>query len=382
MGDWIDFAEIRAKVTLEQVLLDMYGLGDRLKRSGRRLVGPCPIHHGDSPRAFSADLEKNVWYCHTGCRRGGNVLDAVAALDGITIREAALKLQAVFLGASGSASPSRSAPQPLPRSPSPATAANAQGAATARARPPVPATASTPSATDGTATEEGAINPPLSLRLTLAPDHPHVLKDRGLSLATARRFQIGYCARGLLRGTIAIPIHDEDGDLVAYAGRRLKGADVREKGKYAFPRGFRKDLVLYNLDQAKALAANEGLVICEGFFAVMTLFERGVENAVASMGCALSDAQADLLAEHASHVSILYDGNDAGRGGALDALARLEKRGVSATNIALPEGFVPEDLPQRLLRWAISGARILALRELAFLPRALPKKGGDPSPSS
>lgn len=379
MGDWIDFAEIRAKVTLEQVLIDLYGLGDRLRRSGKRLVGPCPIHHGDSPRAFSADLEKNVWYCHTGCRRGGNVLDAVAALDGITIREAALKLQAAFLGPSSASAPPRGAVVPTPSDPRPPSSGGPATASLARSPP----AASTPATgNEETATEEGAINPPLSLRLTLAPDHPHILKDRGLALATARRFGIGYCARGLLRGTIAIPIHDEDGDIVAYAGRRLKGADVREKGKYAFPRGFRKDLVLYNLDQAKALAANEGLVLCEGFFAVMTLFERGVENAVASMGCALSDAQADLLAEHASHVSILYDGNDAGRGGALDALARLEKRGVSATNIVLPEGFVPEDLPQRLLRWAISGARILALRELAFLPRALPKKGGDPSPSS
>ncbi len=381
MGDWIDFAEIRAKVTLEQVLLDMYGLGDRLKRSGKRLVGPCPIHNGDSPRAFNADLEKNVWYCHTRCR-GGNVLDFVAAIDGITIREAALKLQAAFLATTGSATPPRSAPQPLPSTPPLATAANAQGAATARAPPAMPATASTPKPTDGTATEDGPINPPLSLRLTLAADHPHILKDRGLSLATAQRFGIGYCARGLLRGTIAITIKDEDGDVVAFAGRRLKAVDVREKGKYAFPRGFRKDLVLFHLDQAKALAANEGLVLVEGFFAVMTLFERGVQNAVASMGCVLSDAQADLLAAHTQHVSILYDGNDAGRGGAKDALARLEKRGVSATNIVLPDGFVPEDLPQRLLRWAISGARILSLRELSFAPRAPSTKDGDPSPSS
>jgi DNA primase len=62
----------------------------------------------------------------------------------------------------------------------------------------------------------------------------------------------------------------------------------------------------------------------------MTLFERGVPNAVASMGASLSEAQADFLAEYADHVSVLFDGDDAGRGGAEEARGRLEKcaRGV------------------------------------------------------
>jgi DNA primase len=75
--EWIDFAEVRAKVSLEAVLLEMYGLGDRLKRQGKKLFGPCPIHQGDSPRAFQVDLEKNVYFCFSGCRKGGNAIDFV-----------------------------------------------------------------------------------------------------------------------------------------------------------------------------------------------------------------------------------------------------------------------------------------------------------------
>lgn len=363
MGDWIDFAEIRAKVSLEEVLLGMYGLGDRLKRQGKKLIGPCPIHGGDNPRAFQADLEKQVFFCFSGCRRGGNVLDLVAALDGISIREAALKLRAAYFPA-GDASP----PHATASASAPAGSVGTQ--APVRTKPAPSSPRAETSDEKETPTEETATNPPLSLRLTLSHDHPHLLKERGLSLETVTRFGVGYCARGLLRGTIAIPIHDEDGELVAYAGRRLKSADIREHGKYRFPKNFRKDLVLYNLHCAKAFSEKEGLVLVEGFFAVMALSELGVPNAVASMGCSLSDAQADLLAEHASHVAILYDGNEAGRGGSLDALARLEARGVSATRIVLPEGTTPEDQPQRLLRWALSGARLLSLRELAFVPRA------------
>ena len=370
MGDWIDFAEIRAKVSLEEVLLGMYGLGDRLKRQGKKLIGPCPIHGGDGPRAFQADLEKNVYFCFSGCRRGGNVLDLVAALDGISIREAALKLRAAYFPA-GDASP-----PPATASPS-APAGSVGQPAPVRTRPAPSSPRTETSDEEQTPTEEGASNPPLSLRLTLSHDHPHLLKERGLSLETVTRFGVGYCARGLLRGTIAIPIHDEDGELVAYAGRRLKSADIREHGKYRFPKNFRKDLVLYNLHHAKALSDKEGLVLVEGFFAVMKLSEHGVLNTVASMGCSLSDAQADLLAENTSHVAILYDGNEAGKGGSLDALERLEARGVSATRIVLPEGTTPEDQPPRLLRWALSGARLLSLREITFTPRPASAEPGD-----
>jgi DNA primase len=370
VGDWIDFAEIRRRVSLEQVLLDMYQLGERLKRSGKRLTGPCPIHGGDNPRGFQADLEKNVWYCHTGCRRGGNAIDFVAAIERLPIRDAALKLHARYL-AGGAAASSPAAPGPSSqgsRAPPPAVPAP----------PPAPANAS-PDEKASAADDAESANPPLALKLTLAHDHPHLLKDRGLSLETVKRFGVGYCARGLLRGMIAIPIRDEDGELVAYCGRRLKSADVREHGKYRFPKGFRRDLALYNLDRAKALAEKEGLVLVEGFFSVIALSERGIENAVASMGCSLSEAQADLLSEYAAHVAVLYDGDDAGRGGSLQALELLEKRGVPAARVLLPESTEPEDHPARLLRWAVSGARLLGLREVAFAPR-VPKRDETPSP--
>ena len=377
MVDWIDFAEIRARVSLEDVLLGMYQLGERLKRSGKKLIGPCPIHGGDNPRAFQADLEKNVWYCHTGCHRGGNALDLVSALERFPIRDAALKLHAAYLAAGAPVA----APPPPRATAKPGSAPRAPP--TGDVPPPRTPAQSAPtsaSSEEGAAEEapEGSVNPPLSIKLTLSHDHPHLLKERGLSLETVTAFNVGYCARGLLRGMIAFPIRDEDGDLVAYAGRRLKSADIREHGKYRFPKNFRKELVLYNLDRVKAIAGKEGIVLLEGFFSVLALSERGIPNAVASMGCTLSEAQADLLAEYAPHVAILYDGDDAGRGGSLQAQELLEKRNVPSTRILLPEGTEPEGHSGRLLRWAVSGARLLNLRELAFVPRPA-KKEDEPS---
>lgn len=92
--------------------------------------------------------------------------------------------------------------------------------------------------------------------------------------------------------------------------------------KYKFPKGFRKELVLYNLNRAKEDQKESGLILVEGFFSVLKLYEAGLPNVVASMGCELSDEQARLCAE-AKEVIILYDGNDAGYIGAAKAKAKL-----------------------------------------------------------
>src|SRR3954465_4482384 len=104
MGDWINFAELRARVSLEDVIVRYYGI-TTLKRDGPKLIGPCPIHNGDSPRAFHADLDKNVWHCFSRCQKGGNQLDFVAAKESIGIREAALRLQGFLLGGAGASTP-------------------------------------------------------------------------------------------------------------------------------------------------------------------------------------------------------------------------------------------------------------------------------------
>ncbi len=337
MVDWIDFAAIRAQVSLEDVLLKMYGLGESLKRQGDRLVGPCPVHGGDGPRAFHAALSKNSWFCFSRCRKGGNQIDFVAAKENISVREAALRLQAFFLSGSPPTAPPKAAPT----------------------TPPAPAAASPPRPE-----ADAAINPRLELKLALDATHPYLVTERALSPATIAHFGIGYCARGVLRGMIAIPIHDEDGDLVAYAGRRLKWADVQAHGKYKLPQGFRKEFVLYNLHRAKA-NADDGLILVEGYFAAMKLHEAGLPNVVASMGCILSEPQAQLLSEHASRVTILYDGNDAGRAGAEAARALLAPR-VRTHVVWLPDGMQPDGLPPRLLRWALRGVSELGLSELRF----------------
>ena len=100
--DWVNFREIRTRIPIERVLTEYYKL-DNLKVSGTVATGPCPVHGGNNPRGFHVDLEKNLWHCFTGCKRGGNQLDLVAAKDNVPIRDAALRLQRFFLGDDGGA---------------------------------------------------------------------------------------------------------------------------------------------------------------------------------------------------------------------------------------------------------------------------------------
>ncbi len=365
MSKWINFADVRARISLEDVIFGYYKIST-LKRDGPRLMGPCPVHGGDSPTAFRADLSRNVWHCFTKCgkldpdgKAGGNQLDFVARREGISVRDAALLLDAHF--GSGSSSP--------PRAPS--TTTPASGTSPGRQQE------AAPPRTDSD--EPG--NKPLDIKLELKGDHPHLVETRGLKPETVAHFGIGYATRGIMKGTIAIPVHDEDGELVAYAGRRLKPADIEEQGKYKFPKGFKKDLILYNFNRAKEHLADH-LILVEGFFSVVKLYEMGFPNVVASMGCSLSEAQARLLAE-AKEVIALYDGNDAGWNGAAAARDLLAGK-TTARLIQLPANYEPEDLSARMLRWLVNGLRQLDLAQVSFVPRpaATTERGPTPAPAT
>jgi DNA primase len=282
----VSFAEVKAGVGLRRLLED-YGVLERLRRSGsNHYRGPCPIHQGEGRDAFHADLSKNLFHCFS-CGAGGNVLDLVAQMEQCSVREAALRLQRRYLAAGCTVVARREMPR-----------------------------------TGQLVTKRKEINTPLPFCLSgLDPAHPYLL-TRGLNWATAAHFGMGYYgAPGIMRGRVAIPIHDERGRLVAYAGRSVNG----EPPRYRFPAGFRKSAVLFNYHRAAALVADR-VVVVEGFFDAMRVHQAGFESVVALMGAALSQAQGNLLIQRFRRVSLMLDGDEAGRTGSQAAAQRLAER--------------------------------------------------------
>jgi DNA primase len=177
---------------------------------------------------------------------------------------------------------------------------------------------------------EGA-NPPLKFTFKhLDTRHPYLIQDRGLREATIDAFGLGHHAgRGIMQGRVVIPIHNDQGELVAYAGR-WPADEGWPKGeeKYKLPPGFRKSLVVFNLHRARE-HATEGLIVVEGFFTVFEFWQRGRKNVVALMGSTMSREQERLMVETIGpkgRVLLALDNDEAGRKGSADALSRLSSQ--------------------------------------------------------
>jgi transposase len=93
----VDFAHLKRQLPLARVL-DHLGLLPRLRGSGPQRRGVCPLHRGDARgRTFSLNLDANVFQCFdASCGRKGDVIDLWAAVNGMSLREAALDLIQTF----------------------------------------------------------------------------------------------------------------------------------------------------------------------------------------------------------------------------------------------------------------------------------------------
>lgn len=204
------------------------------------------------------------------------MLDFVAAIERCSVRDAALKLQDWF--AVGTTA--------VPR----AQIVSAVGGTRASAL---------------AAVDE---NKPLAFALRNVDLHHPYLAERRVAWETANQFGVGfYSGRGFLEGRIVIPIHNEDGILVAYAGRSLG----RSEPRYRFPSRFRKSLVLFNLH--RAIRHGNAVIVVEGFFDCFATHQAGFPCVVALMGCSLSQRHEALLQQHFREVTLMLDGDHAGR---------------------------------------------------------------------
>jgi DNA primase len=255
-----------------------------------------------------------VFHCFA-CQARGNVLDFVAAMERCSIRQAALWLQQRFAVTAAEAIDQRK--QELVRK------------------------------------EEGS-NAPLRFALRgVERNHPY-LAERGIAPSTAAEFGVGfYAGPGVMSGRIVIPIRNERGELVAYAGRALDGRSP----KYKLPAGFRKALELFNLQRAVA-SGGHTVIVLEGYFGCMRVHQAGFPWAVALMGSSLAAAQESSLLRHFQRIVLMLDGDATGQAASRAIAARLSGRS-SVQVIDVGNGRQPDQLPpatiQRLL--AQSGCR-------------------------
>ena len=293
----LDFKSIKRGVALESVLRH-YQV--KLRRSGKdQYRGCCPIHRGDGGDAFHVNLARNIFHCFS-CGAGGTVLDFVAAMEGCSLFEAAQKLQAMSA--------------PLTWAP------NGKELVTERRK----------------------VSSPLKFKLTgIDCAHPY-LAERGITEKTAIDFGVGfYAGPGLMHGRLVIPIHNADGDLVAYCGRSVD----RTLPRYRVPSALAKSEILFNMHRA-ASGGDNSVIVVEGFFDCMKVHQAGIPAVVGLMGSALYEPQRQALLGRFSRVVLFLDGDPTGRK-ANTVIAQKLQPYCELRVVLLPDGVQPDQLPEK-----------------------------------
>lgn len=329
-------------------IVEIIGSYVKLKRSGSGYVGLCPFHSEKSP-SFSVNPARQMYKCF-GCGVGGNVITFMMEYENYSFPEAMQHLAE-------------------------------------RAGVELPAK-------EMTAEEKRRE----SLRVTLLEINTKAaryyyaklkspqgktgydyLKDRGLSDETILHFGLGYAGQdgdelyrylrqqgysdsvlketGLFKleergaydkfwNRVMFPIMDISNHVIGFGGRVMGDA----KPKYLNSpetRLFDKSRNLFGLNYAKQ-GKRKNFILCEGYMDVIALHQAGFTNAVASLGTAFTEQQANLMKRYTDEVLLTYDSDGAGRKAALRAIPILRVAGISGKIVNMEPYKDPDEFIKAL----------------------------------
>ena len=309
-------------------IVEVVGDFVQLKRKGQNLWAPCPFHNEKSP-SFSVNPAKSLYKCF-GCGKAGGVVQFVMDVEGTSYVEA-LKYLAKKYGIEIQEE-EKTPQQQLEQNERDSQFIVSDFAKSHYHRLLLNS-------------EEG---------MSIGYGY---LKERGLNLSTIQTFELGYSLdswddlmkaaeaagyakkylekTGLtvirtddqghdtgrrydrFRGRVMFPIHNISGRVVGFGARTLKRDDKMAKYLNS-PESdiYHKSDVLYGLFQARqAIRTQEVCYLVEGYLDVLSLYQGGIKNVVASSGTSLTEGQIRLIKRYSDNVTVLYDGDAAGHQG-------------------------------------------------------------------
>ena len=327
--------ELQDKVDIESVISSSISL----KRRGKTLVGLCPFHNEKTP-SFTVYPESNSFYCF-GCGAGGDVISFVRRMENLDYIEA-VKAVAQMAGVS---MPEDGYDDTLSKQRLRLLNANREAAR-------------------------------FYHECLMKPQNRSALDyflKRGLDINTIRRFGLGYApddwrelinhlkAKGFteqelvhanlarrsdkngranyydnFRNRVMFPIIDLRGNVIAFGGRVMDDS----KPKYINTSDtlvYKKSNGVFGLNLAKNANDNK-LILVEGYMDVIALHQAGFTNAIACLGTAFTNEQANLLSRYADEVIICYDNDGAGRTATARALGVLNKTGLKLRVVQMSGG--------------------------------------------
>lgn len=358
--------ELLDEIKSKNDIIDIVSKYVVLKRSGRNYIGLCPFHKEKSP-SFCVSPDKQIFHCF-GCGVGGNVIHFIGKIENLNFIES-LELLANRAGIE------------LPKS------ENAEDDRISRLKSRV-------YELNKCAAEFYHQN---LYKPTAKPAQEYV-KKRRLDNRTLKAFKIGYSGRfnelytelhskgfteeeilasclvnknqdgkfiDRFRNRLMFPIFDARDRVIAFGGRVLddsKPKYINSPEDIVYSKG--RHLFAYNLakkDNPKTI------IIVEGYMDAVSLHQRGISNAVASLGTALTEAQGRLLRRSCEKVVIGYDADGAGQAATLRGLEILQNLGCDIRILQIegakdPDEFVVKYGPERFQKYVDSAISLVEFK--------------------
>ncbi len=335
--------DVKEQVKRRLSIQEVASLYVELKPAGKYMKALCPFHTEKTP-SFYIRPDKETFACY-GCNKFGDIFSLVQEAERLTFPEAMNFLIEKFN-------------LPVERKD------NRQS----------------------TVTEQYARLNEMALRffkdnLVDSPESKKAreyLKQRGIHQDTVNTFSLGYAENkwdglynhlkkhscdidkavelGLLirneekgrvydrfRGRIIFPIVSESGALVAFGGRTIFDDQNKYLNSPDTPL-YKKSKHLYGFNSAKhAIRDSKQAILVEGYFDVVSLYQNGVPQAVASLGTALTEEQVYLLKRFSDDIFICYDSDKAGITAAVRGIEKMFEQNINPRVVATGEAKDPDD---------------------------------------
>ncbi len=318
-----------------------------LQKAGRNFKGLCPFH-SEKHASFFVFPEQQTWHCFGACGTGGDIFSFVMRKEGIDFGQA-LRLLAekggVTLGPREN--PSRAEDEKKEK------LFQINEAATEYYHHVLTTTKAGATARDYLARRNIMPETIKGFRLGLSPDAWETIKDYllGKGYTEAELVEAGLVVKkeeggsyDRFRNRLMFPICDMQGQVTGFGARVLDDSLPKYINS---PQTliFDKSSSLYGLDKAKAaIRKNASVIIVEGYMDALTAHQHDWQNAVGSMGTALTEKQVEGIKRLTSNITLALDGDLAGEEATLRGKAILAHSKVEGKVISLPPGKDPDQV--------------------------------------
>ena len=338
-------SDIKNSVNIVEIIGEVVAL----TKAGRNYLGLCPFH-GEKTPSFNVVEEKQFYHCF-GCGKSGDVFKFIEDYRGVSFMDA-VQIVADRAGFPLEIEHSR---KELSTHTHPHQALYDIHAEAARFYHAVLMTTKIGEEARSYLYERGLTDEVIKhFQIGLAPNENNYLyksvsgKFDEQVIMNSGLFNLAdnNLVYDAFQNRIMFPLTNDKGQVIAFSGRIWQASDIEQKvAKYKNSRStpiFNKSYELYHLDKAKpTIKKSHEIYLMEGFMDVIAAYRAGIENAVASMGTALTHEHVEHLRKFAKKIILTYDGDKAGQAATAKALNELYD--LSVEIVRIPDNMDPDE---------------------------------------